>query len=121
MYLLRHTVRRTRIKARMEDKEKKALRKCHLDLQRDIDVKSIMPDLRSELPHLQYDSLENLPENDEQVDELLHILLHARGGSFHKFCTILRMHEYHHLVDKLHRETGKYKIQQLYMHSYIYI
>ena len=100
----------------MDDKEKKALRKCHSDLQRDIDVKSIMPDLRSELPYLQYESLENLPDNDEQVDELLHILLNARNGSFHKFCTILRRHKYHHLADKLHRETGKYKVQLLYMH-----
>ena len=119
MYLVRYTVQRTRVKARMEDKEKKALRKCHSDLQRDFDVKSIMPDLRLELPYLQYECLEKLLENDEQVDELLHILLNARNVSFHTFCTILRRHEYHHLADKLHSETGKYKVQLLYMHSQI--
>ena len=115
--MVRYTVQRTRIKEQMEDNEKKALRKCHSDLQRDIDVKSIMPDLRSELPYLQYESLEYLSKNDEQVDALLHILLNARNGSFHTFCTILRRHGYHHFADKLHSETGKCKVQLLYMHS----
>ena len=122
MYLVRYTVQRTRVKAGMEDKEKKALRKCHSDLQRDIDVNSIMPDLRSELPDLQYEILEYLSKNDEQVDELLHILLNAGNGSFHTFCTILRRHGYHHLADRLHHETSKYKVHHLYMHrNIIYI
>ena len=95
----------------MDNKQRRALRKCHSDLQKSIDVDSILPDLRSELTDLEYETLANLSQNAEQVDELVHILLNAQPGNefFHKLCRILRRHNYHHFAEKLQDEAGEYR------------
>ena len=95
----------------MDDEKKRALRKCHPAISEGILVAHILPDLRSDLTHAEYDSVASRKSNSEQVDMLISILLTKGNGHFDRFCFVLKKHEYEDIEDQLSREAGEYSFR----------
>ena len=85
----------------MDNRKKQALKRCQQELRTGIDVTFILPDLRTDLTDLEYDSVASKNSNLEQVDQLVNILLIKTNRVFDKFCRVLRNHGFNNLANRL--------------------